>query len=85
MAEASVIAAIVAIVGFALLRIVQARQGSKNLPPGPPAWPLVGVDLMHDLFRSIKPNTNDQRLHRQPATDPNIESIPPVSDRQSSI
>jgi hypothetical protein len=34
MAGASMIAAVVAIVGFALLRIIQARQGSKNFLRG---------------------------------------------------
>jgi hypothetical protein len=80
-----VIAAVIALVGFLLLRIIQARQGSKNLPPGPPAWPLVGENCADDMRRSTEPVTDHQCVHRQPATNPNIESISPVSDGQSSI
>lgn len=64
MAGASVIAAVVAIIGFALLRIIQARQGSKNLPPGPPAWPLVGESCADDQLRSMKTDTDHRLSHR---------------------
>lgn len=48
------IAVVVAIAVFAFIRIVQTRQGSKKLPPGPPPWPLIGKNYENEILACSK-------------------------------